>query len=87
MSRSIWRAIDDRSTGERKFSERKRIAAKSKSGKGIMSYFRSDDIESTSPTRDIWEEWNSVKFIPSHQKSFINKNCGRITWDNWIINN
>jgi len=48
-SRSMPRVIDDGLTGERKFSKRKRVA-KSKSGKDIMNYFRSDDIESTSPT-------------------------------------
>lgn len=44
--RSKRRAINDRSTGERKFSEGKRTGAKSKSGKELMSSFRSGDIES-----------------------------------------
>jgi len=38
------RAVRDRSTGERKFSERKRVVTKSKSGKDIMNYFRSENI-------------------------------------------
>lgn len=49
----MWRAIDDRSTGERKFSKRKCVAAKSKSGKDIMNYFRSNDAEFDSISRRL----------------------------------
>lgn len=45
-SRSKRRAINDRSIGERQFSEGKRTGAKSKSGKELMNCFRSDDIKS-----------------------------------------
>jgi len=44
-NRLMRHAVRDRSTGERKFSERKRVVAKSKSGKDIMNYFRSENIE------------------------------------------